>query len=220
MAFWVRTVFRFGISAIEAFVASRPSVPHNGYRARNEHITLTVLVYCACVAGAYKNRAPDRNLSPATLTLLEELVSPVAANMQKAKKYDWKDSNLALFGSDTEKSVRTSDFLYCSPRISLHVVLRVCLCVAAVYQVKKSSAETEPAWNGAGQNVGLQIWRIVKFKVREKTTTISQKLVQLQCQRIARGSLAKPQRMSNGRNDRSAHPTNARCEVNNICLSF
>ncbi|XP_022092737.1 gelsolin-like protein 2 [Acanthaster planci] len=54
----------------------------------------------------------------------------------KAKKYDWKDSNLALFGSDTEK------------------------------QVKKASAETEPAWRGAGQKVGLQIWRIVKFKVQ------------------------------------------------------
>jgi len=25
--------------------------------------------------------------------------------MQKAKKYDWKDSNMALFGSDTEKEV-------------------------------------------------------------------------------------------------------------------
>lgn len=55
--------------------------------------------------------------------------------MLKAKKYDWKDSNMALFGSDTEK------------------------------QVKKESAESEPAWKGAGQNVGLQIWRIVKFKV-------------------------------------------------------
>jgi len=32
-------------------------------------------------------------------------------------------------------------------------------------KVKKESAETEPAWNGAGQDVGLQIWRIVKFKV-------------------------------------------------------
>ena len=55
--------------------------------------------------------------------------------MQKAKKYDWKDSNMALFGSDTEK------------------------------KVKKESAESEPAWHGAGQKVGLQIWRIVKFKV-------------------------------------------------------
>lgn len=26
--------------------------------------------------------------------------------MQKPKKYDWKDSNLALFGSDTERQVR------------------------------------------------------------------------------------------------------------------
>ncbi|XP_065890487.1 gelsolin-like protein 2 [Dysidea avara] len=57
------------------------------------------------------------------------------AGLVKAKKYDWKDSNLALFGSDTERNV------------------------------KKASAETEPAWKGAGQAVGMQIWRIVKFKV-------------------------------------------------------
>ena len=53
----------------------------------------------------------------------------------KQKAYDWKDSNLALFGSDTEKSV------------------------------KKESAESEPAWHGSGAKVGLEIWRIVKFKV-------------------------------------------------------
>lgn len=57
------------------------------------------------------------------------------SGLRKAKKYDWKDSNLALFGSDTEKNV------------------------------KKASAETEPAWKGCGQELGLQIWRIVKFKV-------------------------------------------------------
>jgi len=57
--------------------------------------------------------------------------------MLKAKKYDWKDSNMALFGSDTEK------------------------------QVKKESAESEPAWQGAGQEVGLKIWRIVKFQVTD-----------------------------------------------------
>ena len=28
------------------------------------------------------------------------------AGLVKAKKYDWKDSNLALFGSDVEKNVR------------------------------------------------------------------------------------------------------------------
>merc|ERR1712038_509486 len=55
----------------------------------------------------------------------------------KAKKYDWKDSNVAMFGSDTDR------------------------------QVKKESAETEPAWSGAGQEVGLKIWRIVKFEVTE-----------------------------------------------------
>lgn len=55
--------------------------------------------------------------------------------MQKAKEYDWKDSNMALFGSDTEK------------------------------KVKKESAESEPAWKGAGNEVGVQVWRIVKFQV-------------------------------------------------------
>ncbi|KAK3761852.1 hypothetical protein RRG08_019430 [Elysia crispata] len=57
------------------------------------------------------------------------------SGLVKAKKYDWKDSNLALFGSDTEK------------------------------QVKKDAAETEQAWKNAGKAPGLQIWRIVKFKV-------------------------------------------------------
>jgi len=31
------------------------------------------------------------------------------SGLRKAKKYDWKDSNLALFGSDTEKNVRGSN---------------------------------------------------------------------------------------------------------------
>uniref|UniRef100_A0A2C9JIA9 Actin-modulator n=1 Tax=Biomphalaria glabrata TaxID=6526 RepID=A0A2C9JIA9_BIOGL len=55
----------------------------------------------------------------------------------KAKKYDWTDSNMALFGSDTEK------------------------------QVKKESAATEPAWQGAGQAPGLRIWRIEQFQVKD-----------------------------------------------------
>ncbi|XP_005105454.1 gelsolin-like protein 2 [Aplysia californica] len=59
------------------------------------------------------------------------------SGLVKAKKYDWKDSNLALFGSDTEK------------------------------EVKKESAEQEPAWQGAGAEPGLKIWRIVDFKVTE-----------------------------------------------------
>lgn len=59
----------------------------------------------------------------------------MATGLIKAKQYDWKDSNLALFGSDMDK------------------------------QVKKESAATEPAWKAAGQKVGLKIWRIVNFKV-------------------------------------------------------
>lgn len=58
------------------------------------------------------------------------------SGLRKAKQYDWKDSNMALFGSDTDK------------------------------QVKKESAECEPAWQGSGQRPGVQIWRIVKFKVQ------------------------------------------------------
>ena len=57
------------------------------------------------------------------------------SGLRKAKEYDWKDSNMAKFGSDEDR------------------------------KVKKESAETEPAWQGAGAEVGLQIWRIVKFKV-------------------------------------------------------
>ena len=30
------------------------------------------------------------------------------AGLRKAKKFDWKDTNLALFGSDTEKNVSFS----------------------------------------------------------------------------------------------------------------
>ncbi|XP_052062736.1 gelsolin-like protein 2 isoform X2 [Mytilus californianus] len=55
----------------------------------------------------------------------------------KAKKYDWKDSNMALFGTDVER------------------------------QVKKESAMGEPAWEGAGQSVGLKIWRVVKFQITD-----------------------------------------------------
>lgn len=61
----------------------------------------------------------------------------MASGLVKPKQYDWKDSNLALFGSDTEK------------------------------QIKKDSAATEPAWKGAGQKEGIRIWRIVDFKVKD-----------------------------------------------------
>ncbi|GAB1598737.1 gelsolin-like protein 2 [Argonauta hians] len=57
------------------------------------------------------------------------------AGLRKQKQYDWKDSNLALFGSDTDRSV------------------------------KKESASHEKAWEPVGKEVGVLIWRIEKFKV-------------------------------------------------------
>jgi len=57
------------------------------------------------------------------------------AGLVKPKKYDWKDSNLALFGSPLERDI------------------------------KKAAAETEKAWHvvNAEEKPGLFIWRIVKF---------------------------------------------------------
>lgn len=48
---------------------------------------------------------------------------------------DWEDSNIALIGSDEDKAA----------------------C--------KNAAASEPAWQGAGQAVGVEVWRIEKFKV-------------------------------------------------------
>ncbi|KAF6034165.1 hypothetical protein EB796_007527 [Bugula neritina] len=58
------------------------------------------------------------------------------SGLRKAKEYDWKESNLSLFGSDLEKNI------------------------------KKASGETEPAWENSGAKPGTEIWRIEKFKVK------------------------------------------------------
>lgn len=34
------------------------------------------------------------------------------AGLVKAKKYDWKDSNLELFGSDLERNVREHESMF------------------------------------------------------------------------------------------------------------
>jgi len=41
----------------------------------------------------------------ATLSMLLDLLA--FAGLVKPKKYDWKDSNLAMFGSDREKQVKS-----------------------------------------------------------------------------------------------------------------
>jgi len=55
--------------------------------------------------------------------------------MLKPRKFDIEDSNIANLGSDLD------------------------------HKIKKAAAETEDAWKGAGQAVGIEIWRIEKFKV-------------------------------------------------------
>jgi gelsolin len=55
--------------------------------------------------------------------------------LTKPKEYNIADSNIANLGSDLEKKVR------------------------------EAAAKTEKAWTGAGQKVGLEIWRIEKFQV-------------------------------------------------------
>lgn len=55
--------------------------------------------------------------------------------MRKQKEYKVEDSNVALIGSDLDKKVR------------------------------QAAAGTEDAWKGCGQKLGLEIWRIEKFKV-------------------------------------------------------
>ena len=51
-------------------------------------------------------------------------------------KINWKDSNLALFGSDLEK------------------------------KIKAAAAGEEKAWDGLGNSVVLKVWRIEKFLVK------------------------------------------------------
>lgn len=55
--------------------------------------------------------------------------------MLKPRKFDIEDSNIANLGSDLEKKVR------------------------------QAAAEGEDAWKSAGKQLGIQIWRIEKFKV-------------------------------------------------------
>jgi len=57
------------------------------------------------------------------------------SGLVKPKEYKIEDSNIAAIGSDLDKKVR------------------------------QAAAGTEKSWEGAGKNLGIQIWRIEKFKV-------------------------------------------------------
>ncbi|KAL7573161.1 hypothetical protein ACA910_018825 [Epithemia clementina (nom. ined.)] len=56
--------------------------------------------------------------------------------MLRPERVSWKDTNLALIGSDLD------------------------------HKIKAAAAEHEPQWTNAGTGVGLQVWRIEKFIVR------------------------------------------------------
>ena len=57
------------------------------------------------------------------------------AGLRRQDTVDWRDTNMALFGSDVES------------------------------KIKENAAASEMAWRGAGTVKGLLIWRIEKFKV-------------------------------------------------------
>ena len=50
------------------------------------------------------------------------------SGLVKPKKYDWKDSNLALFGSDTEKQVKSKHNFHL-----LYSVAYFFICVILIY---------------------------------------------------------------------------------------
>ena len=88
------------------------------------------------------------------------------SGLVKAKKYDWKDSNLALFGSDTEKNVSSREgFGFC------RILLRPwCYCTSAGEEVFcRDRAGLE--WCGAeGRNPDLENCQVqglcVRYSVR------------------------------------------------------
>lgn len=59
------------------------------------------------------------------------------SGLKKAKRFDWRNTNLSLFGSSQDK------------------------------KIKKESSINEPAWKEVGHKIGLKIWRIVNFKVTD-----------------------------------------------------
>ena len=92
--------------------------------------------------------------------------------MIKPKKYDWKDSNLALFGSDVEKGV------------------------------KRDAANLEPAWKGSGRAKTCHAFIVTRFLSRvfrhavliarfsSRTFVIMRLLSQYHACRAARNSLS------------------------------
>ena len=64
------------------------------------------------------------------------------AGLVKPKKYDWKDSNLALFGSDTEKQVKSETRIF-------HFYFKLSIFrPISVFFVSSISTDFMDAWEG------------------------------------------------------------------------
>ena len=71
------------------------------------------------------------------------------AGLRKAKKYDWKDSNLALFGSDTEKNVGLQNCFLC--RFS-KIVIVLFFPVIYTYRLRKHQLKLSLLGKMPGRN--------------------------------------------------------------------
>ena len=55
----------------------------------------------------------------------------------KAKKYDWKDSNLALFGSDTERNV--SSLLHSKKILKWFRFFLICVDLLGILEIQNTA---------------------------------------------------------------------------------
>ena len=74
------------------------------------------------------------------------------AGLRKSKKYDWKDTNLALFGSDTEKNVSS---LY-----EMHRKIRIRQCLFCV----SCGNERQHAVAGTRADLESHLFTLIGFK--------------------------------------------------------
>lgn len=67
------------------------------------------------------------------------------------------------------RSLQMSSSVYQPMLLHSVLLLHTCTYPLPLLQIKKASAQGEDAWKGAGKTEGLQVWRIVKFKVRQES---------------------------------------------------
>ena len=103
-------------------------------------------------------------------------VTKMASGLVKAKKYDWQDSNLALFGSDTEKQVRKQLATFCTcslqwARTSAASSLSLCSCSLCRWrksQLRLSQLGKELVRKSGSRSGVSSSSRYVKFWAKNK----------------------------------------------------